>query len=81
MNDIPLCSRCGKARVKHPLFGECKCPKPQVKVTMEPPVVAVLRTGLEMEGAHHKQWALWRVAELLGLAGELGDIEDRGNAP
>ncbi|GAC1690998.1 MAG: hypothetical protein PVS3B3_13730 [Ktedonobacteraceae bacterium] len=26
-----------------------------------------LVTGLCIDGAHHKQWCLWRLAEMLGL--------------
>lgn len=44
-------------------------------------VTDVLLQGLETDGAHHKQWALWKVGELLGLSHFLNDIEDRGIAP
>jgi hypothetical protein len=44
-------------------------------------LIDVLREGLQADGAHHKQWALWRIAEIMGMTHLLSDIEDRGIAP
>lgn len=40
-----------------------------------------LSEGLHAEGKHHKQYALYKVAEVLGLTQLLEDIEDKGIAP
>ena len=40
----------------------------------------LLEEALSIDGAHHKQWYLWRIAEELSI--ELpDDIADRGIAP
>jgi hypothetical protein len=40
----------------------------------------LLEKALSIDGAHHKQWYLWRIAEALGL--ELpNDLVDKGIAP
>lgn len=44
-------------------------------------VTDMLETGLSVEGAHHKQWALWQIAEILKVSHLLTDIEDKGIAP
>lgn len=41
----------------------------------------VLLIGLQTDGAHHKQWALWRIAEIASVAHLLSDIEDKGIKP
>lgn len=44
-------------------------------------VTDMLETGLTIDGAHHKQYALWRIAEILNLTHFFKDIEDHGIAP
>lgn len=44
-------------------------------------VVDVLLRGLQTDGAQHKQWALWRIAEIMHLTHFLSDVEDKGVAP
>ncbi len=40
----------------------------------------LVRSALEVEGAHHKQWYLWRIAEMLGMYVQ-NEVWDRGTAP
>ena len=43
-------------------------------------VKELLEEALSIDGAQHKQWYLWRIAEALGI--ELpADIADKGIAP
>ncbi len=44
-------------------------------------IIDVLLLGLQTDGSHHKQWALWRIAEILGVDHFLNEIEDKGIAP
>ena len=44
-------------------------------------IADTLLLGLQTDGVHHKQWALWHIAEILGLTHFLNEIEDRGIAP
>jgi hypothetical protein len=48
---------------------------------MQARVTDTLICGLQADGAHHKQWALWRIAEIMGVTHFLSDIEDKGIKP
>lgn len=53
---------------------------PQYRAT----VFGLLRSGLETDGAHHKQWYLWKIAEILGFTEEdfgKGYMMDKGIEP
>lgn len=40
-----------------------------------------LQDGLHAEGQHHKQWALCKIAEILGFKQLLEEVENKGIAP
>ena len=44
-------------------------------------VLRLLEDGLTTDGAHHKQWYLWRIADALGLSQLMEVDADKGIAP
>ena len=72
-------NECLPRSVYDPSDKEYKMEPVSPRATM--PLVDALLLGLQTPGAHHKQWALWRIAEILNVTRYLQDVEDKGIAP
>ena len=61
-------------------MAETHIPLYDIQAALHRPVQELLEQALSIDGAHHKQWYLWCIAEALKI--ELpDDIADKGIAP